>query len=87
MVMRRCLSIMAFVFVLLASNRVNAEGFVSGFVFEQDSIAPIENAEIAFSGISEEGDTLYYQFFSDTIGYYEAQVEPGVYHIMAWSEG
>lgn len=85
--MRRCLSIMAFVFVLLASNRVNAEGFVSGFVFEQDSITPIENAEIAFSGISEEGDTLYYQFFSDTIGYYEAQVEPGVYQIMAWAEG
>ena len=85
--MRKFLSIVVFVCALLTSNQVHAEGFVSGFVFEQDSISPIEGAEIVFSGISEEGDTLYYQFFSDSLGYYEAQLEAGLYQIMACAEG
>ena len=85
--MRKLFSIVAFILALMASNRVEAESFVSGFVFEQDNVSPVVGAEIVFSGIGSEGDTLYYQFYSDSEGVYEAQVEPGIYQIRAWSEG
>lgn len=85
--MKKILSIVAFVLAMLVTNRVEAEGVVTGFVFEQDSISPIEDVEIAFTGIGAEGDTLYYQFYSDTTGLYEAQVASGVYQVMAWSAG
>lgn len=85
--MKKFFSIVVFVLVLLASTHVKAEGVVMGFVFEQDSISPIEGVEITFSGIGTEGDTLFYQFYSDSTGLYEAQVASGGYQITAWSEG
>jgi len=85
--MKRCLSIWVFVVALLLSFRVEAEGVVTGFVFEQDSITPIEGSMISFSGIAESGDTLYYQFISDTLGYYEAVIQAGTYQVFAEFEG
>lgn len=79
--------IVVFVLALMGSYRVDAQGVVMGFVFDQDSISPIEGVEIALSGIGTEGDTLHYRYYSDSTGLYEAQIMSGVYQIMAWSEG
>ena len=78
---------MAMVLALFVPSLTYAEATVSGYVLEQDSIAPIENAMIVFSGISEEGDTLSYSFCSDTLGYYEAQIEAGAYLVVAAAAG
>lgn len=76
-----------FVLFLLMSHRAVAEGVVSGFVFEQDGISPIAGATITFSGIGALGDTLYYQFNSDTLGFYEAEIEAGSYWVSTEAEG
>ena len=60
---------------------------VNGNVYEQDSITPIEAASVTFSGISESGDTLVYQFVTDTIGHFSDHVETGTYLISASAEG
>ena len=60
---------------------------VNGNVYEQDSITPIEAASVTFSGISELGDTLVYQFVTDTIGHFSDHVETGTYLVWASAEG
>lgn len=61
--------------------------WVTGYVFEQDGISPISGATVALSGVSDLGDTLAYQFFSDSLGFYEAEIEAGIYKIWAFAEG
>ena len=78
--------ILVFVLLLL-TVMAKAEGNVSGQVLEQDGVTPIEMALVSFSGISVEGDTLSYQFESDTIGLYEAVIEAGIYQVWASAEG
>ncbi len=86
--MRRILlHIGVLIMVILATVRLQGQSIVMGTVFEQDGISPIEGATIAFSGITEMGDTLFYQFVSDTIGLYEADIEAGLYHVWASAEG
>jgi len=75
------------VMMILATIRLQGQSVVSGTVYEQDSISTIEGATISFSGITELGDTLLYQFFSDTIGFYEADIEAGVYQVSAFADG
>ena len=73
--------------VLLFSISSFGQGVVSGHVYEQDGIVPIEGATVAFSGYSLEGDTLLVEFLSDTLGYYEATMEAGSYAVWAFAEG
>lgn len=86
--MRKTLLHISFLAItVLACVQMRGQTMVTGTVFEQDSIAPITGAEIFFSGISGGGDTLLYQFVSDTLGCYEAEVEVGSYQIWASAEG
>ena len=61
--------------------------WVTGYVLEQDSITPISGATVLFSGVSTDGDTLLYQFVSDSTGFYDAEIEAGVYWVRASAEG
>jgi len=72
---------------VLFGVQLRGQALVTGMVLEQDSIVPIVGADIVFSGVSWEGDTLLYQFFSDTTGYYEAEIEAGIYQVQAFADG
>ena len=52
--MRKLLSFLALMLMAFPSL---AQTMISGGVYEQDSISPIEGAEITFSGYGFEGDT------------------------------
>ena len=79
--------ILLIVISMLHVSMVHGQAFVSGWVHEQDSITPIVGASIVFSGYGTEGDTLLFQAFSDTAGYYQAEVENGIYQVAASAEG
>lgn len=86
--MRRfLLHIVCAVVAMLTVNPMAGQSVVTGAALEQDSITPIAGADISFSGISEMGDTLFYQFVSDTVGVYQAEIEAGMYQIWASAEG
>ena len=53
----------------------------------QDSITPIEGAWVTFSGIGESGDTLVYQFITDTLGCYGDSVAYGTFSVWVTAEG
>ena len=75
----------------LASVLISVAAFgqvvVSGHVFEQDGLTPIEAAEIVFSGYSLDGDTIMSTFSSDSVGFYEAAVEEGTYAVSVSKAG
>ena len=79
--------IIGIVSLLLLSIASFGQGVVSGHVYEQDGIVPIEGATITFSGYSLAGDTLLIEFLTDTLGYYEAMMEEGSYAVSAAAEG
>ena len=60
---------------------------VSGNVYEQDSITPIVGASVLFSGVNADGDTIAYQFFTDAMGYFEEDIDYGVFSVLACAEG
>ena len=68
--------LMVFAF-LIVGHKTWAQIAVSGNIYEQDSITPIEAASVTFSGITESGDTLVYLFFTDTLGYFSDSLEAG----------
>ena len=79
---------MVFVLALLLSGgSLFADSVVTGRVLEQDGVSPIEGAVVTFEGYSVEGDTLVYDFISDTLGVYEAQLVPGTYWVSAFVSG
>ena len=78
--------LMVFAFVTIGHTSW-AQIAVNGNVYEQDCITPIEAASVTFSGISESGDTLVYQFVTDTIGHFSDHVETGTYLVWASAEG
>ena len=82
--MRKIIVILSLLLLSIASF---GQGVVSGHVYEQDGIVPIEGATIAFSGYSLAGDTLFLEFLTDTLGYYEATMEAGSYAVSAAAEG
>jgi hypothetical protein len=79
--------IVAFLALMLMTFPALAQVLVSGGVYEQDSISPIEGVEITFSGYGFEGDTLVFQFFTDSIGHYEGDLEAGNYWVCVAAEG
>ncbi len=80
------LFLMVFAFLTLG-HKAWSQIAVSGNVYEQDSITPIETAFVTFSGISELGDTLVYQLNTDTIGHFSDSLVAGVYQVWASAEG
>ena len=85
--MRRWTMILMVFAFLLTGNDDWAQIAIHGNVYEQDSVTPIEAASITFSGISESGDTLVYQFITDTVGHYSDSVMAGSYCVWASAEG
>jgi hypothetical protein len=73
--------------VLLLSVASFGQGVVSGHVYEQDGIVPIEGVTIAFSGYSWAGDTLLYEFQTDSLGSYNATMADGRYAVSAFADG
>lgn len=71
----------------VSSERVMAEGTVVGSVFEQDGFTPIANATVFFTGVSSEGDTVDYQFVSDSLGLYFGMVTEGSFFAWAIADG
>ena len=78
--------LMVFAFLTIG-HKAWAQIAVSGNVFEQDSITPIEAASVTFSGISVSGDTLVYQFVTDALGQYSDSLTAGTYRVWASAEG
>ena len=78
--------LMVFAF-LVAERDVWAQIVVEGHVYEQDGVIPIEAATVTFSGINTSGDTLVYQFTTDSLGHYNNSVTAGTYRIWASAEG
>ena len=78
--------LMVFAFLALG-HKAWSQISVSGIVYEQDSITPIDSASITFSGISESGDTIVYQFVTDTLGHFSDNIEVGAYLVWASAEG
>ena len=85
--MNKGLSILVMLLAMLFSGSLLAEGTVSGVVLEQDATSPIPNAMVRFSGVSFAGDSLEYQFFTDTLGNFVGQLEAGEYHASASAPG
>ena len=81
---RKLVFVLALFFATLSAR---SQGVITGHVLEQDGVEPIEDAEIAFSGFNLVGDTLLLHFYSDSAGYYEAQLDEGRYAVSARAEG
>ncbi len=73
--------------LVMMSYSVKAQVAVTGGVFEQDAITPIEGATVTFSGVTLAGDTLVYQLFTDSLGVFHDSLSEGIYHVCALAEG
>lgn len=73
--------------LFLASGSAFGTSWVSGLVLEQDGLTPIVGATVAFAGEAELGNTLSYQFVTDSLGSYEGEVEAGTYWVCALADG
>ena len=85
--MKRWAIVILFFVFITSSERAWAQVAVNGNVFEQDDVTPIESATVTFSGISELGDTIVYQFVTDSLGYYSNILIEGFYSVCASAEG
>ena len=86
--MKKLLAIwVSMVAALMSFHQAQGQVLVSGNVYEQDSISAISGATVVFSGIDMLGDTVIYQFVTDTLGYYEDSINYGLYKISACAEG
>lgn len=86
--MKKLLLICMFLMLALMPFR-QAQGQirVSGNVYEQDSITPIVGASVLFTGVGSDGDTIAYQFLTDSLGYFEERINYGVFSVSACAEG
>lgn len=73
--------------MLLVTKPSFGSSWVTGYVFEQDGFTSIQEASVSFSGVSVFGDTLAYQVLSDSTGFYNAEIESGMYLVWASAEG
>lgn len=85
--MRKVVMVLTVLFFLLSGRTSWAQMMVSGTVYEQDTITPIEGVTITFSGIGELGDTLVYQLVTDTLGCFGDSLAFGSYWVWASAEG
>lgn len=82
--MKKLLIILSILWVSVLSF---GQGVVSGCVFDQDGLTPVEGAAVAFSGYSVLGDTLFAVFPTDMFGFYVAVMDAGRYEVSAMAEG
>ena len=87
MEMRKLATVLMVLAFLLSGREAWAQAAISGTVYEQDSISPIEGAVVTFSGITELSDTLVFQFVTDTLGCYNDSLAAGTYRVWAFAEG
>lgn len=85
--MKRWAELLLFFAFMIVSEYVSAQTSVNGTVYEQDAVTPIEAASVTFSGISELGDTIVYQFVTDSLGCYSNSLMVGLYRVWASAEG
>ena len=85
--MRRLVAVLMVLAFLLSGRMAWAQTAISGTVYEQDTITPIEGAVVTFSGITELSDTLVFQFVTDTLGFYQDSLVAGSYRVWASAEG
>lgn len=86
--MRRLLAKMLLLaFVWLPLCHASGQIVVAGSVYEQDSITPIVGASVVFSGIDVAGDTVAYQFVTDSLGHYSDSIAYGSYVVEACAAG
>ena len=85
--MKRWAKVILFFVFITMGERAWAQVLVDGNVFEQDDVTPIESAVVTFSGISELGDTIVYQFVTDSLGHYSNDLAAGFYSVCASAEG
>ena len=85
--MRKLATVLMVLAFLLSGREAWAQAAISGTVYEQDSISPIEGAVVTFSGITELSDTLVFQFVTDTLGCYNDSLAAGTYRVWASAEG
>ncbi len=70
----------------------SADGFrelgnVTGHVYEQDGITPIDDATVSFIGTNIFGDTIIYQYVSDVSGAFSGSLTAGPYTVKADATG
>ncbi len=86
--MKKRLSLLfAIVFQLIVGSVALAQGMVTGSVIEQDGATPILNATVTFSGVDFQGDTISYDFLSDSLGCFYGEMNVGVYQASASANG
>ena len=85
--MRKIAMVLTVLAFLLSGQTSWAQMMVSGTVYEQDTITPIEGVTVTFSGIGESGDTLVYQLVTDTLGCFGDSLALGSYWVWASAEG
>ena len=86
--MKKLLTIFMFlVLALMPFHQAQGQIRVSGNVYEQDSITPIIGASVLFSGVGADGGIIEYQFVTDSFGYFEQNIECGVFSVSACAEG
>ena len=66
---------------------VSGNGFVAGYVYEQDGSTGIENATVTFTGYDEFGYFNTFAFTTDDNGYYEGSLRAGSYQATASCTG
>ena len=84
MIMRKLFLVITMFFISLVAR---SQESIGGHVFEQDGVTPIRGAEVTFSGISMDGDTLDVSFSSDSVGYFGGQIAEGRYFVSLGAEG
>lgn len=86
--MKKLLLICMFLTLALMSfHQAQGQIRVSGNVYEQDSITPIVGASVLLSGVGADGDTIGYQLVTDSMGYFEEDIDYGVFSVSACAEG
>ena len=79
--------LLAVVFQLVIGSHAFANGTVMGSVFEQDGFTPIADASVTFSTVNLQGDTISYQFHTDSFGSYYGTMIAGEYQAVAFANG
>jgi len=71
--------------VVLLSLSAWSQESISGHVFEQDAASPILGAEVTFSGVTLDGDTLSVAFTTDSTGSFGGYIFEGRYAVSAYA--
>lgn len=79
--------LLAVVFQLVIGSHAFADGTVTGSVVEQDGSTPIADALVTFSTVNLQGDTISYQFHTDSSGSYYGTMIAGEYQAVAFANG